>query len=73
MSPMKAPITGYRALSADEIELINSLKQLGIEIEAKMQLAADAGADPRWLAIARTDLQIGMMALVRSVAKPTTF
>jgi hypothetical protein len=29
--------------------------------------------DKRWLAIAKTDLQKGFMALVRSIAKPTTF
>ena len=27
----------------------------------------------RWLAIARTDLQTGIMAAVRAVAQPTTF
>lgn len=31
-------------------------------------------ADPnRWLSIARTDLQTGLMALTRAVAQPTTF
>lgn len=29
--------------------------------------------DKRWLSIARTDLQKGFMALVRSIAKPETF
>ena len=29
--------------------------------------------DKRWLAIAKTDLQKGFMALVRSIAKPETF
>ena len=28
---------------------------------------------PRWLAIARTELQTGVMALTRAVAQPTTF
>ena len=32
------------------------------------------GAQPyRWLAIARTDLQTGIMAAVRAIAQPTTF
>lgn len=29
--------------------------------------------DPRWLAIAQTQLQQGFMALTRSIARPTTF
>lgn len=29
--------------------------------------------DGRWLAIAKTDLQKGIMALIRSLAQPTTF
>lgn len=30
-------------------------------------------ADPRWVAIARTELQQGYMALTRAIAQPTTF
>lgn len=29
--------------------------------------------DNRWLAIGKTDLQKGFMAVIRSIAKPTTF
>ncbi|MFQ1393149.1 hypothetical protein ACJWSQ_26375, partial [Klebsiella pneumoniae] len=29
--------------------------------------------DKRWLAIGKTDLQKGFMAVIRSIAKPTTF
>jgi hypothetical protein len=31
------------------------------------------GADQRWVAIAKTDLQKGFMALVRAVAQPESF
>ena len=41
----------------------------GSEEEERLQ-----AADPnRWLSIARTDLQTGLMALTRAVAQPTTF
>jgi hypothetical protein len=36
-------------------------------------LRATPGVDQRWLSIAQTDLQKGFMALVRSIARPTTF
>jgi hypothetical protein len=36
-------------------------------------LTRDTEMDQRWVAIARTHLQQGFMALTRAVAKPTTF
>jgi hypothetical protein len=68
------PITGDRKLDAVELDLINTVKQhgdiLGNVISA---LEKRDDVDKRWLAIAKTDLQKGMMALVRSIAKPTNF
>ena len=67
-------IKGYRDLSEAEIGMMNSVKlhaeSVGTQIEA---LEQEPGIDKRWLAIAKTDLQRGFMALVRSIAKPTTF
>lgn len=67
-------ITGYRDLSMEEIAYMNECKalaeQCGEQI-SRMELIADV--DKRWLAIAKTDIQKGFMALVRSIAKPTTF
>jgi len=69
-----APITGYRDLSQDEIDLTNELKELAIQVGEKVdQVFAREATDKRWAAIARTDLQTGFMALIRSVLKPTTF
>lgn len=74
-------ITGYRDLSQAEIDLMNEIKAEG-EVIAKLCLKVrgqrDAinnypTTDMRWLSIAETHLQQGIMALVRSVAKPTTF
>ena len=67
-------IKGYRDLSQDEIALINTIKTLGNQVGEIVGTLDDLDStDKRWLAIARTDLQQGLMALVRSVAKPTSF
>ncbi len=104
-------IAGYRELSPEEIELMNSIKSKGEEMlalqrelagrlstdyEIKLAAARAAqrgtgfdiyqgasdeayefrrftAAEPqRWASIAKTDLQTGIMALVRAVAQPTT-
>jgi hypothetical protein len=67
-------IAGYRDLTEDEIALINACKGLGEQMgELVSRVEALDGVDRRWASIARTDLQKGLMALVRSIAKPTTF
>ena len=71
---MSKPITGYRELTAEELALINSIKEKGIEIgKLVAQLEAMESTDKRWLEIGKTGLQQGMMAITRSVAQPTTF
>ena len=37
------------------------------------KVAGMPNTDKRWSSIAQTDLQKGFMALVRSIARPTTF
>ena len=67
-------ITGYRELSESEIELMNAVKNLGAQVEAVVNLLrAEPSVDQRWASIGVTDIQKGLMALVRSVAKPTSF
>lgn len=72
-------ITGYRELSQEELDLINEIKAQGVALDAlvtKLQQANFAGgakADQRWVAIGKTDLQTGLMALTRSIAQPTSF
>jgi hypothetical protein len=67
-------IKGYRDLSEEEIAMMNDIKSLG---EALGLLVGDLegmpDTDKRWVAIGKTDLQKGIMALVRSVAKPESF
>lgn len=67
-------IKGYRELSQAEIDTMNEIKQKGIELgELVEKLRNTTGIDQRWVSIGATDLQTGLMALTRSVAKPTFF
>lgn len=69
-----APITGYRELSDEEIALANELKALAIQVGNEVDFVFNRhDTDKRWAAIAKTDLQTGFMALIRSVLKPDTF
>lgn len=67
-------ITGYRQLNESEAALMNEIKAKGVELgELVAKLRATEGLDQRWVSIGSTDLQTGLMALVRGVAQPTTF
>lgn len=67
-------IKGYRDLSQEEIDIINQIKIHGTQIDALVStVGALKDVDQRWVNIAKTHLQQGMMALVRSVAKPEGF
>lgn len=67
-------IKGYRELDQAEIDLMNEIKSKGAELgELIAKLRASTEADQRWVSIGATDLQTGLMALTRSVAKPTFF
>lgn len=78
-------ITGYRELSQAEIDLMNEIKAKGVELGALVKklednqalITAEHGtgdAEPfRWIAIGKTSLQQGLMALTRAVAKPEFF
>ena len=67
-------ITGYRELSQQEIDMMNMIKEHGKALgELIGQMEGEDEVDKRWLSIGRTDLQTGLMALTRSIAKPTTF
>ena len=67
-------IKGYRDLSEEEIALMNDAKGKAEDIGKLIEVLGEKlSIDKRWLAIAKTDLQKGFMALVRSIAQPTTF
>jgi hypothetical protein len=80
MKDQHKKISGYRDLNQDEIDLMNKVKAKGEELGSLISelegLNADTSGhaiDMRWVSIGKTDLQKGIMALVRSVAQPTTF
>lgn len=74
MKDQHTKITGYRDLSQFEIDSMNRAKEIGVTLGNLIeQLEVDNDIDKRWLAIAKTDLQKGIMSLVRSIAQPTTF
>jgi hypothetical protein len=86
-------IKGYRELSAEEIALMNEVKEAGVALHALVDkvglylgkqcsstawdsdeaVRQDAANPFHWHASAVTDLQVGIMKLVRSIAQPTTF
>lgn len=67
-------IKGYKDLDADAIAKMNAVKELGEKIEELVHaLRADPKIDQRWLSIGATHHQQGLMAMVRSVAKPDFF
>lgn len=67
-------IAGYRELNEAEIAAMNEVKQKGVELgELVKKLRDNDEFDQRWLSIGATDLQTGLMALTRAIAKPTFF
>ena len=67
-------ITGYRQLSEAEADLMNEIKSKGVELgDLVEKLRSIDSIDQRWVSIGATDLQTGLMALVRAVAQPTSF
>ena len=74
MKDQHKKIKGYRDLSQAEIDLMNKVKEQGAELEAMIaSLRSSEAVDQRWVSIAETHLQQGVMAAVRSVAKPESF
>jgi hypothetical protein len=75
------PLEGYRELNRAELRLIEHIKHVEKTIAELWRDVANADdtdpvddgrifIDARWAAIARTHLQEGVSALVRSVARP---
>ena len=65
------PIQGYAELSQATVDLINVVKRAEQTVlQIVRDLNDDADIDPRWLAIGKTDLEKGFMAICRSIARP---
>lgn len=65
------PVSGYTAQSEANVALVNQNKRLEEQVLRQLDLMADnPEVDPRWLAIARTNIEQGFMAANRAVFKP---
>ena len=74
MSDDKPKVTGYRQLTDADIKLMNKVKAKGQEIgELIAELKATDGLDQRWIATGATDIQKGLMSVVRGIAQPDSF
>lgn len=71
---LQPKISGYRQLSEEDAARINEIKTFGETIGVFIDtMRTNPDFDQRWVSIGQTDLQKGIMALVRAVAKPTGF
>lgn len=53
---------------------MNEVKEMGSQLGQLIEkLKENPDVDRRWLSIAKTDLQQGIMSAVRSIAKPDSF
>jgi hypothetical protein len=67
-------IKGYRDLSQGEIDTMNAIKEQGEKLRIMIgEMKSVGDTDKRWIAIAETHLQQGIMAAVRAIAKPDSF
>ena len=76
MNTITAP-AGYRQLTDAELIAMEYKQELGKSIQLAIEhlSSPEAGAalDLRWVAIARTHFQEGLMALARAITKPDFF
>lgn len=65
------PVAGYAAQTSEAIDLVNANKRHEERVLRVIDALAEVEAtDKRWLAIARTQIEQGFMALNRAVFKP---
>jgi hypothetical protein len=65
------PVVGYKPQSQETIDRVNDNKRVEEALLQTMdEMQGDANYDQRWLAIARTDIEKGFMALNRAIFKP---
>ena len=67
-------IKGYKELDEVQISAMNVAKEMAASVGSLIDaMSSNPNVDQRWLAIAKTDLQKGFMAMTRSIAKPDFF
>lgn len=66
------PVAGYRPQTADAVAAVNENKRLEELVLRQLDdLANVEPTDRRWLAIGRTAIEQGFMAVNRSIFKPS--
>lgn len=63
-------VQGYRTLTNSDIEVMNRLKDVSRHFLNLLETAKKTGADLRWAAMAKAEMQKACMFACRSVAKP---
>jgi hypothetical protein len=65
------PVAGYKPQGGDRVALVNVNKAAEERVLRILdELRDDPGVDGRWLAIGRTQIEQGFMAVNRAVFKP---
>lgn len=65
------PVAGYRPQGDDKVALVNANKQAEERVLRILDaLAEQPEIDKRWLAIGRTEIEKGFMAVNRAVFQP---
>lgn len=64
------PVRGYQPQSAEAIAAVNELKAAEERVLRLLDGLPAKGADPRWAAVARTQIEQGFMAANRSIFQP---
>ena len=66
------PVAGYRPQTSVAVETVNIHKDMEERLLRHMDLLkVDPDIDQHWLAIGRTHLELGWMAINRSVFRPS--
>jgi hypothetical protein len=66
------PVAGYRPQSGERVDLVNANKRAEEETLRILDHLAESGSiDKRWLAIGRTHIEQGWMAVNRAVFQPS--
>jgi hypothetical protein len=64
------PVAGYSPQSQANVDAVNRNERLEEEVLRAIDELQTTSADARWLAIARTDIEKGFMALNRAIFQP---
>lgn len=67
------PVGGYNPVTSLQVDVVNQHKRMEEVILQRLDRLPliDPGVDPRWLAVARTHIEQGFMAMNRAVFRPS--